>query len=135
MVVWRERVAWVGWTLLLAFAISLFVGLFLSDLRGFQGNGSTLEGVAGELFSVTAAVLLRVYWPTVRAWSVRTSPWMIRHRAFTISVCAVGFSLPSWPVTRHPISAASAALVGGIFGWLVLRRESRMRQGSDECNA
>jgi len=132
---WRARAAWVGWTLLLWIAISSFVGLYLSDLRGFEGNGGALENVVASVVSLAAAVLLRIYWPALRSWNSGSSDWAIQHRAVTITLYAVGFGLIWWLLNRDAVSGAFGAGIGGVLGWLSLRREAHKRRGSDEHSA
>jgi membrane associated rhomboid family serine protease len=133
--VWRARTAWVGGTLLLAVAISFFCGLVLSDLRGFQGNGGALEGVASSIFSLAAAVLLRTYWPEIRAWSRLSDEWTVRHPTLTIAATAVAFSLLGGLLNRDLIAAGGGLPIGAVLGWLSVRRATRRRQRPDELDA
>jgi hypothetical protein len=135
MLVWRARVGWVGSTLFLAAAISFFVGLVLSDLRGFQGNGSAFENVAAPVFSLAAAVLLRVYWPALRAWNTKANDWSIEHASWAITLSAIVFGLLEWLLQRDPIMGVFGACAGAAIGWLTVRRQTRRRQGPSEHSA
>jgi uncharacterized membrane protein len=134
--VWRARARWVGSTVLLALAISFLVGLYLSDLRGFHGNGSPLENVAAPAFSLAAAVLLRVYWPARRAWLSKADDWSIEHpSSWTIALFAIAFGLLCWLLQRDPIAGVFGVFWGGALGWFTLRREARRRQDPGERSA
>ena len=135
MAVWRARAAWVGWTLALYFAISVFVGLVLSDLRGFQGNGSTFENVAAPVLSLAAAVLLHIYWPALRAWNTKANDWSLEHASWTIALSAIVFGLLEWLLQRDPVTGVFGACAGAAIAWLTVRRETRRRQGPSEHSA
>ena len=122
---------WVGWTLALYFAISFFVGLYLSDLRGFEGNGGTFENVAASVGSLAAAILLRIYWPALREHSSQWSEWTLQHQASTVALEAFGFGLLFLLFYRTLTAAGFGALLGAALGYYGLRREIRRRQQAD----
>jgi hypothetical protein len=64
----RDRLAWFGWTLLVAFGVYWCVGFTLAALIGLDSQHGAVAAVIAAVMALPLAMYLRFNWPPIRNW-------------------------------------------------------------------
>jgi hypothetical protein len=113
----RKAIRWVALTALLAWALHSLMTLSFSSTV----DAASFAGIVALVVAIVGAVLLRLYWPALRAWSHAMDGRFVAHPVLTVAlfvlvgmIFGTGFGSLGFVVF--------SGFLWGFMGWLNLRR-------------